>query len=138
MVTFLDQNFLLFILFLFSLISFHPCVFFFFLLFLLHTYCPYLYPPSFLSFSPSFKNVPALSSSHSFFFFSPALTLYCHVLCAFNLLNPPFISSTVQFFTVYVFLFFQQLSFFLFFLQLSLSVFFFRRKMQVRRPSGHK
>ena len=69
---FLNQDFLFFILFLISLISFHPYVWFFF-------FPPYTFvlislsPPSFLSFSPSFKKCShSLSSS----FFSPALALY--------------------------------------------------------------
>ena len=78
MITFLNSDFLFFILFLISLISFHPYVFLFFFLFFLLLFLLYTLslslslPPalSFLSFSPSFKNVPALSSSHSFFFFS--------------------------------------------------------------------
>ena len=59
-VTFLNYDFLFFILFLLSLISFHPYVFlfffFFFLVFLFHTRCPISIPPFFyfllwLSFS---------------------------------------------------------------------------------------
>ena len=48
-VTFLNYDFLFFILFLLSLISFHPYVFlfffFFFLVFLFHTRCPISIPP---------------------------------------------------------------------------------------------
>ena len=72
---FLNYDFLFFILFLISLISFHPYVCFFFF------FPPYTFilislsPPSFLSFSPSFKKC-----SHSpFFFFSPALALYLFI-----------------------------------------------------------
>ena len=71
-VTFLNQDFLFFILFLFSLISFHPYVSFFFLVFLLHTPCPISIPPLLLfSFSPLFKNILAslsLSLSLSVFY----------------------------------------------------------------------
>ena len=74
-IIFLNQDFLLFILFLFSLISFYPYISFFFSYFSPPHTLSYLYPPPPLilfSFSPSFKNIPV--SSHSLFF-SPALAL---------------------------------------------------------------
>ena len=78
-VTFLKYDFLFFILFLLSLFSFHPYVFFF-LRYLLHTRCPISVPtPLLFLFLPhsSLKNVPALSTSFFLFlfFFSPALSL---------------------------------------------------------------
>ena len=78
-VTFLKYDFLFFILFLLSLFSFHPYVFFFSTLSPPHTLsylCPH--PPSF-SFSPSFKSQERSSTLNLFFsfsfFFSPALSL---------------------------------------------------------------
>ena len=73
-VTFLKYDILFFILFLFSLFSFHPYVFFFSLRYLLHTHCISIPPPSF-PFSPSFKSPALLPSSvkkfSSTLFFSP-------------------------------------------------------------------
>ena len=94
-VTFLNQNFLFFILFLISFISFRPYVFFFLLVFLLHTRCPISIPPFFLfSFSPSFKNVPALYQQLSFsLFFSPTLTL-CFFFFLFD--SRTFVPNAIQ------------------------------------------
>ena len=78
-VTFLNQNFLFFILFLISFISFRPYVFFFLLVFLLHTRCPISIPPFFLfSFSPHSRMFQHYtSSSHSpFFFLQPSLFVF--------------------------------------------------------------
>ena len=84
-VMFLNQDFLFFILFLLSLISFHPYVFSFFLFFFLFFSSTHvvisLSPLLLFSFSPSFKNIPTLATLvlaffFSFFFFSPALSLY--------------------------------------------------------------
>ena len=61
-VTFLKYDILFFILFLFSLFSFHPYVIFFSLRYLLHTHCISIPPPSF-PFSPSFKSPALLPSS---------------------------------------------------------------------------
>ena len=79
-VTFLNQDFLFFILFLFSLFSFHPYVGFFFIFFLrylLHTRS-YLYPhPLLFLFLPhsSLKKVPALSFSLFSLQFAVSLSL---------------------------------------------------------------
>ena len=93
-VTFLKYDILFFILFLFSLFSFHPYVFFFSLRYLLHTHCISIPPPSF-PFSPSFKSPALLPSSVKkfsstfsfflqfalsgfFFFFFHTLSLYLY------------------------------------------------------------
>ena len=93
-VTFLKYDILFFILFLFSLFSFHPYVFFFSLCYLLHTHCISIPPPSF-PFSPSFKSPALLPSSVKkfsstfsfflqfalsgfFFFFFHTLSLYLY------------------------------------------------------------
>ena len=75
-VTFLKYDFLFFILFLLSLFSFHPYVFFFSTLSPPHTLsylCPH--PPSF-SFSPSFKSQERSSTHILYFFFSSSLSLF--------------------------------------------------------------
>ena len=97
----------------------------------LHVVLISISPPPFLFFlflphSRMFQHLAALIHS----FFSLALTLYCHVLWAFPLLNLPFISSIVQFFIVYIFFFLAAFIFsFLFSPALTLWVFFLRRKM---------
>ena len=76
MVIFLNQDFLCFILFLLSLISFHPYGFFFSSTHVVLSLSPLLL----FSFSPSFKNVPTLAAL--ILSFSSACSL-----CLFFLLN---------------------------------------------------
>ena len=96
-------------------------------------------PPPFLFFlflphSRMFQHLAALIHS----FFSLALTLYCHVLWAFPLLNLPFISSIVQFFIVYIFFFLAAFIFsFLFSPALTLWGFFFFFWEEKCRWEGH-
>ena len=74
-VTFLNQDF--YSLYYFSFLSFHFIYTFFFSFFSPPHTLSYLYPPppSFISFSPSFKNIPALATLILAFFFSNSLSL---------------------------------------------------------------
>ena len=95
-VTFLKQDFLFFILFLISLFSFHPYVFFF-LRYLLHTRCPISIPTPSFSFSPSFKSQER-SSTLILSFFPPVrcLSLSLSFLFLFLLDSRTVVPNAIQ------------------------------------------